>query len=494
MHLGTCTMANNMKKNGFLLLCSKTLAVFVVGISLLHLASCCPGDDYPPFKDTLKAYLEKDKPSTSGDADKYSAYFDFSDGMQLAYADNQTKEVLQGIVQKVTSNSEKFVLFSLADNKITPLPEKMTTLFNTIMDANSYKLQNAPIEKTLEQIVNDNKSALMITDFEEYTGTMEKAAFATPYFKKWLEAGNDITFFVTDYMENGKDKHLYYIVFDNPKHNLLKLVEDGMQGKPQNYKHFLLSTSSYAFTNDYPSAIKGGSYRDSSGDDNVSAVIENGDDGSYMRFDSLNVEYYPLGQNWADLVTNAKSLMEEGVPEEDKFSHLLSKLYLDLSKLDSYNITGLDLKVSNIEKDFAAFSNNFLALQNKGTENEANYYDESGKLLPDYEYKPSAPVEVKDMLVFDKDLFAKSLSSTPNKVELAVNLDPKFNGSMIGAASADMLRVDIIITDCEPKYDKLPELFQWTGNDNLFESVKNTLQDMRPTGRIIYSYFIRFAN
>lgn len=474
---------NNILKKSLILL-------FVGGMVLFTMSSCCGGSSVS-FNETLKAYLAKDMPSASQDADTYAAYFDFSDGMQLAYADNDTKRVLEGIVQKVTSNSEKFSLFSLANNEITPLPSKMTDLFNTIMDANSYKMQNAPIEKTLEQIVNDKKSALMVTDFEEYTGMMQKAAFATPYFKMWLEAGNDITFFVTDYLENGKDKHLYYIVFDNPKHNLLKLVEDGMQGKPQNYKRFLLSTSSYAFTTEYPSATKGGNYRDSSGDDIVSAVLEDGQDGSYVKFDSLNVEFYPLGQNWTDLVTNAKSLMEEGVPAEEIFKHLFSKLFLDTSKLDSYDIKGLDLKVTNIENDFASFSNNFLALQNKGTEDEANYYDENGKLLPDYEYKASNPVEIKDMLVFDKELFAKGVSSTPEKVELAINLDPKFNGSMIGAEPTDMLRVDIIITECEPKYDKLPELFQWTGNDNLFESVKNTLQDMRPTGRVIYTYFIR---
>ena len=440
--------------------------------------------------ESVSKYLMKDKVNQS-EASGFVAYFDFSDGMQLAYADEDTKKVVQGIVQKVTSVSDEFTMFSLADNEISPLEGKTTNLFNTIMDNNSYKKQNAPIEKTLEKIVGEGKSALLITDFEEYTGVMEKSAFATPYFKKWLEAGKDITFFVTDYLENGKDKHLYYIVFDNPLHKLVKLIEDGMQGKPQNYKKFLLSTTSYVVVTDYPAEIKGGSYRDSKGNDNVTAVIEDGDGESFAKLDSLNAEYYPLGVNWQDIVVNAKSLMEEGVPAEDKFSHLFSNLYLDISKLDSYTIKSLDLKVYNIEKDLASYTMNQEALMSKGTENEANYFDENGKLMADFEYKASQPTEIKDMLTFDKDLFAQSESD--GKVKLAVNLDPKFDGTIVGAEPADMLRADIYITECEPNYDKLPELFQWTGNDNLYESVKNTLQDLRPNGKVIYSFIIRGA-
>ena len=267
-----------------------------------------------------------------------------------------------------------------------------------------------------------------------------------------------------------------------------------MKGKPINYKRFLLSTSSYAFTTEYPSEVQGGSYHGSEGLDNVTAVIENGDGESFAKYDSLYAEYYPLGDSWENIAFNAKSLTEEGVSPQDKFVHLFSKLFIDLSKLDSYKLSGLDIKVYNIQKDYLSFANNYEALANKGGSNEANFYDENGKLLPDYIYNKVAPVEIHDMLAFDKQLFEKGVASSPSHVELAVNFDPKFSGTIIGYQPGDMLRIDICITECEPNYDQLPSLFQWPGNDNLFESVKNTLQDMCPVGRVIYSYIIRSAN
>ncbi len=466
--------------------CVKTLTL--ASLMLAGFNSCC-SDGEMSSKEKLLAYLAKDTLAVQVSSDKFAAYFDFSDGMQYAYSDDATKKVLEGIVQKITTHSDEFIKYSLANNEITELPDRMTDLYNTIMDPRSYQMQNAPIENALNQIVENGQCAVMITDFEEYTGIMEKAAFATPYFDKWLADGNEITFFVTDYTERGKDKHLYYIIFDTPKRSLLSMVKDGMEGKPQNYKTFLLSTCAYTLNTDYPSNSQGGNYRDSQGNDNVTSVIENGDEESFFKIDDMSAEYYPLGDNWNNIVFNARSLSEDGVPTEDQFKHLFSKLYLDLSQQDSYFIKDLDIKVYNIEKDFESYSNYAWALLQKGKENEADYYDETGALLQEYKYTPSQPIEILDMLEFDKNLFASTANE--GNAHLSINLKPGFNGTIVGMEPTDMIRIDIYIKECEPNYDCLPDLFQWTGNDNLFESVKNTLQDMRPTGRVIYRYFVR---
>ena len=127
----------------------------MVGLSLL-LTSCCGGDD-PSTVELLRAYLAKD--STNVVTLKgISAYFDFSNGMQSAYADTATQQVLQGIVNKVTGQDD-VKCYSLADNEITELPIKTTALYNSIMDfENSYTKQYAPIEKTLERIVNEKQT------------------------------------------------------------------------------------------------------------------------------------------------------------------------------------------------------------------------------------------------------------------------------------------------------------------------------------------------
>lgn len=477
-----------MKKLAFISLAS---ILVITGAFGCLFTSCCP--DVPGTNEVLEAYLQKDStvtPQLSG----FSAYFDFSNGMQSAYADTATQQVLQGIVNKVTGQKD-VKCFSLADNEITELPIKTTALYNSIMDfENSYTKQYAPIEKTLDRIVNENRSALLITDFEEYTGQIQKSAFATPYFNKWLDGGNEITFYITDYKEGNKDKHLYYIIFDSPKRELLKDFEDGLNGKPKNYQKFLLSTSAFELSTDYLAATKGGNYHDSQGNDNVTVVNEKGDGESFTKYDGLFAEYYPLGCSWTDIVGNASSLTEDGVPAKDKFLHLLSKLFLDLSHQDSFDIQELDIQVTDIQQDFESFSNYYLALAKKGTDDELDYFDERGNLKKEFQYVPQSITEVKDMLLFDKALFDSGLKKNHNHIELAVNLDPKFNGSFARVQDEDMLRIDIIITKCEPILDKLPELFKWTGNDNLYESIKNTLEAKRPTGKIIYSYFLRVCD
>ena len=467
------------------------MCAIVFGMSLALFISCGPDD--PSTVEQLQAYLTKDSTNVVK-LEGISAYFDFSNGMQSAYADTATQQVLRGIVNKVTGQGD-VKCYSLADNQICDLPIKTTELYNTIMDfKNSYTKQYAPIENTLEKIVNENRSALLITDFEEYTGTIQKSAFATPYFNKWLEAGNEITFYITDYKEGNKDKHLYYIIFDSPKRELLKDFKDGLTGKPENYKTFLLSADAFDLTTEYLSVTKGGNYHDSQGDDNVTVVNEKGDEESFAIFDGLFAEYYPLGATWKDVVSNASSFTEEGVPAKDKFLHLFSKLFLDLSHQDSYDIQELDILVADIQQDFESFSNYYLALTKKGTDDELDYFDERGNLKKEYQYAPQNTVEIKDMLLFDKALFDTGLKKNPNHIELAVNLDPKFNGSIAGAQDGDMLRIDVIIAKCEPKLNNLPELFKWTGNDNLYESIKNTLEAKRPTGKIIYTYFVHVSD
>ena len=466
-------------------------AIFIVGLY----SSCCKNDDGSNLstKDSILSYFTKDMNLQSGNV-KWNAYFDFSDGMQLAYADADTKEVLKGVVNKLVGVSDKFDMYSLADDSIVSLPFKPTDLYNSIISSASYNHQNAPIEKTLKKIVEEGRSALMVTDFEEYTTdkVVQHSAFATPYFDKWLSQGKDITFFVTDYVENGKNKHLYYIVFDDQKHKLLALIKDGFNGKPQNYKEYLLSTNAYSFKTNYLSEKQGGSYHDQEGNDNVTATIEDGDDESFFKDDTLKIEYYPFGTSWVDIVNNAKALSDAEMGK-DVYTHLLGNLTADLSNEDSYIVKGLSVRVFNVEKDFSSYINNQIALAaEKPEKGEANdYYDENGKLLSEYQYVPSEPQEIKDMLVFDKMSFDSSKGKDATKVALNIDLDSKFSGEIVGASPNDMMRVDIVIEECEPNYEALPALFSWDGNNNLLESIKNTLQNVKPIGKPVYTYFLR---
>lgn len=170
--------------------------------------------------------------------------------------------------------------------------------------------------------------------------------------------------------------------------------------------------------------------------------------------------------------------------------------------------------VTDVEKDFTLFNDWNTAMLNKpvkkhdtdgvyldwdGHEAGQQYYDDNGNILPEYNYPKLAqtykPRVVNDMLVFNNDLFAQTKAKDPRRAELAIDFDPRFNGAIVGQSEEqanDLLRIDIVVADADicPQ-DKINSLFAWDGNDCLSSAIKNVLQDMKPIGSPIYSYFVR---
>jgi hypothetical protein len=266
----------------------------------------------------------------------------------------------------------------------------------------------APIEKTLKKIVDENRSALLVTDYEEYTPGHQiyQQAYATPYFEEWLKRGKDITFFVTDYKEGALDKHLYYTVFDDENHRLLKEIEDGLQGNPQNYKRFTLSMHNYTISpkkggtsGAYAGPCIGGTYHDGNGDDVVTGSVENGKDDGFNFLQGSRAELYTFDEDWQAIVDNARGQQEEEIPLQYRFRHLFQNLFADFSNADSYQIKGLAVRMTDIGKDFELYMNWLTAMQYKPkttvVEGEkeveipsesSDYYDEQGNLLSEFDY------------------------------------------------------------------------------------------------------------
>jgi hypothetical protein len=99
------------------------------------------------------------------------------------------------------------------------------------------------------------------------------------------------------------------------------------------------------------------------------------------------------------------------------------------------------------------------------------------------------------MLVFNNGLFEQTKAKNPARTELAIDFDPRFNGTIVGQSenqANDLLRIDIVVADADicPQ-DKINSLFAWDGNDCLSSAIKNVLQDTKPIGRPVYSYFVR---
>lgn len=498
------------------------VTLLIAGICISATTSCSLtdsifGGNEDAFSDKLTVYLKKDLPVVRVSSEKYAAYFDFT-GAMTACNDSQTAETFNGLCQKITGESAKFDIYKLGDSKIVPLTGEVrpAQIFAQLKNASKQQEFYAPIEDALKQITKEGRSAVLVTDFEEYTkdGQIYRQAYATPYLKSWLASGGDITFYVTDYNE-GIAKHLYYVVFDYNEHSLLKLVENSLQGLPVNYKRFTLATNSYPTCTNYLAAAKGGTYHDAYGDDIVSMSNEDGSDNGFFKIEGLRAESYSFGASWEDIVTNAKDQTRENGADgkngnDEPFTHLFRNLFIDLSHSDSYKLNALDVRVTDVYDDLEKYWAWYVASTNKpkiekeegeiyldfeGHEAGEKYYDEKGNILAEYDYTkgPGNIGEIKDMLVFDNDLFKNTNAQDPASVELGVKFKPGFTGEILQLEGDDhIFRVDIIVQSasiCDQ--NTLQELFDWPGNDCLFYSVKNALQDMNPQGRPIYSYFVR---
>ena len=497
-----------------------SLSLFCSIASFSSLMQSCGGSNCGPTPENILGYYVKDiqNPDTTH---KFSVYFDFS-GVYLAYVDPQTAQTFAGITQKVTGSIDNYNLYSLANERIEKLNgQDLHSAANIFAQLHNPKAQGqlyAPIEKTLLKIIKDNCSALLVTDFEEYTPghSIYQQAYATQYFEEWLKRGKDITFFVTDYKEGNLDKHLYYTVFDDERHLLLKEIEDALKGKPKNYKRFTLSMHNYIIqpmaggtSGAYAGPCIGGTYHDEKGDDIVTGSVENGDDNSFNMFHGYRAELYTFGESWESIVANAKGQQEVEIPIQYRFRHLFQNLYGDFSNADSYHIKGLTVRMSDIGQDFELFTNWLTAIRHKPTitvvegetqvdipSESSEFYDENGKLRQEYDYiKNGGRIgDIQGVVVFDQDLFNQTFNaSNGRKVELAVNLNPLFNGIIAGNEEpSGLYRIDIIVDNAEPNLGaQIDELFSWTGNNCLSSAIRNVLQHCNPQGTPVYSYFIR---
>ena len=499
------------------------IIVLIVASCVLSLCGCSKPEFELSGVEKVALYYIKDIPEPK-EQNAIEAYFDFSDGMNWAYQNDTTKNILKDIVNKV-SNENGAKIYSMADDQITLLPEKTTTLFNTIMTPTSYTKAFAPIEKTLARIVELDHNALLVTDFEEYTtdGKIQTAAFASKYFEEWLNRGYDIKFYITDYVENGLSKHLYFILFNTKNHALQQKVEEAIKSQPKNYKEYLLSTNPWKLTTKYIGAAYGGCYHDQANQDIVSGTDESGTSESYCNFNlegweatilqnspffksvgRLNAEYYPMGAAWSEIVKNAESASQlEG---HERFTDLLRGLFVDLSDQDSYIVSQLDVIATDVQQDMDAYINSLMPqivgkpeMVNDGegglvaapTAEQEPYYDEHGNIRADYIYTPKSLAQIMDAFVLNQTLFANTLQTDPSKVEIGIDFKPGFSGSIGGYQPGDMIRLDIVIAECEPNISALSSLFSWQGNSNLADAIKNTLQNLKPENRVIYSYFIK---
>jgi hypothetical protein len=416
-------------------------------------------------------------------------FIDFSAGINNAFKTSTVSSLLSECFNTILT--DKFQVYKLGSNLITPLPVTNTTqLGQEISNQSNYKDIWAPIQKAVDTITNADNDALLITDFEEWIDKTEvtNTAYLKLPFKKWLDKGYSIHFFIVDYKEGNVDKHIYFTLFNTTNNLLSKLAP-----KLAPYStRFDLSTNAYSLSINYAEPKAGGIV-------NEKNILDLKKD-QYIKSESY--EYYPLGLGWKDISDIHK--------DDATFTDIFRNLFIDISNQDSYSFKAFDVQTFNATADFDNFAKVDYALHNppkttKGKNGETKisddekespileYYNEDGTFNEAKKYKPQILKPLPNYFHLNQPLFDNTNKSDSKKVELGITFDPNF-----GAAEADtLLRLNIVLTDATPNENN-PKLakFKWfnakgTENTALYQSVINTLQELKPENKTIYTYYIK---
>ncbi len=523
----TITKLYNMKRQ------IKLLRFYGVGLITLVLSSCTSegGDAFDQsgfnaYDSKLNQRIEKyfDLKKTQKELITDSApkvYIDFSNGLVQAYTSNiDNASMLEKITQKLTGADIRW--FGLGRGEIYLLDFPTTQIYNKVTNPKSYATEiMAPIEGAIKEITSANQDALLVTDFEEYTTDRKEQFenFEKGYFIEWLSKGNSIDFFITNYNEKTKDKrtvskHLYFVVFNSgPTKKLLNEINFALKDRGFKFETFSLSTDFYKLSNEYGAANRGGNYYDKDGNDIVGSL----DTESYLNGLTKKdkpFEFYNFQQPWESILSNSQSLMEVGVLFP--FTDFFRKLYIDLSKDDVFQLKGLEVQVYDVTEDFLFYvkteevklhkpklakdaSGNSIIAPDVTDIISLSCFDAKGNIIEEWKYKAKELLPLNEVFAFNKELYDNGFKHNKNKIELGVKYHSNFNGTQIINPNG-LIRVDIVIEDCKPNFDKLG-LFKWESttvagkqNESLSEAIRNTLDKVNPKGKVIYSYFIKAAN
>lgn len=429
--------------------------------------------------------------------DGAAVYLDMSDGMNCAYASQESKAMLQAVINRLAGISAiKFL--GLADEKITPIEMSHTQLYNYMLNPASYDKQKAPIEMTLKQIVENNQPSLLMSDFEEYNGgVIHKAAYAKKYFIEWLAKGFNISFYKWSFTEKGKVKNMFLAVFDDNANRLNSLVENAVKLTDPSIETYVLGSREFAYPtcSQYISLKQGGNYHNGKGLDVVTAVMENGGSNDYISYakpfasasgvpgqfaplDNLigaYAEYYPVGIRWSDAIANSKRMQETGVPGEDIYSHLLSNLFIDFGAQNGFTINEIEVRSFDMNESMKSVAE----VMSSGGSIDANNL---------------STIENPEINMFLTADMGDRLDLPRGWKEITIDFDEKFNGSFLGGhKSTDLIRANVVISRANPNISEAQAFFSWDGNPSLADSVKETLSasSSSPVGRILYTYYIK---
>jgi hypothetical protein len=492
----------------------------------------CTKKEETPFDKPLSVYQEEISNYFDASIGKklkvptgnQSVYIDFSDGLVQAYSSETNKKVVDNISHKMVGNSIDWYGLGKNHNGVGKLEfTNNRDVYKKVISPDSYSDIMAPIEDALKKIIESSNDALLITDFEEYKldGTEEKYAYAKDYFIKWIEAGNSITFYYSAYTETNVksklsgQKNLYFVIFNYGQINensLLTKFEKAIERRNLvDLKKFEINPNPYSVKNDYGGKEKTGLTLDPDVENKTALEIGNEEGAVLFNQNSFLINSKPFEAFEFGLSLN--ELYEFYFKEKRRFS---KKLFLNASNNTSFFLKNVKVQVSDITSDYENFvrsneaKKNIPVLENDEGNNKvwakavtdnpiiAECYEKNtAKLKNEYIYKYTPGEVLTEIFDFDVSIFSDHLKNTPKEVELITTFHKNFSGKFSNKDQV-ILRIDYVVDETEENYNTQLNDFKWNSiinsangtNESLYESIRNTLQAIKPKG-ILYSFYLK---
>ncbi len=528
-------MRNHQSSTNIFLLttCSLVLSFF----------SCCnPGTpattvEQPLFNDKvltqelLTEYVTQTaslSPYTGKTSDEVRLYLDRSDGISSCFTSPVGGSIArdQLIEVNATYSGDNFKLYEVLE-EVSPMT--ITGMISDyVLNAQNFeKIRSANLSKALNNITAHNGVSIFVTDGEYYDPNAPNGGkefnnepWAKISFQEWVDKGNDIYFFITDYDDKEMatktnktiKKHLYFMVFvPSSLKNDNRLVTLITKLQTKNPSNFLLTNTSWEL-NELPEewTVKGtGINKKLSGTFNSK---------SYLRSNSVNNNSF----EFIELNTPLNKEVFAGLKSPD--DQIYKGLTVNLSNNAFYNINDVDIQVTDVTEDlnkFASYSEIVSNIPEVKTNDQtkkleldpANPYTPYYQLMGDkpkpaekyvWESAKKTP-ELRELFDFDKDLFSNSKQRDRAKVDLSFKLHKNFNSdnaTIDNDLGYRLIRVEFVITDYDQKgfSESVTGYFKWISkyrypedNTGLFLSISEViLQSAAPRGKTIHSVFFKF--
>lgn len=434
-----------------------TLFNTIIAICISILLSGCNGEILEiPFDEVKATYEKSSAKKTEILGQKTVLYLDHSTCVIDAV---KSSEVWKSLFSNFTQYSDELVLIKGSDFERIELKNDKNIIAETLKRI-THDIPWADIDKAVQEIVEGNNQAIIVSDFEVFDNkpgdlakkTFDLVAYLSRPFKTWLEKGFSIYIITESYKEtyNGKlvEKKRFYFIFTDDK------LEAPISANVKSQIDHLRKDGTCRLFKMTNSDITVESPKSDISANDLDFSVEYG-----KGFDFISIE-----NSWDDIREYVMKLDKYGepIPEEDKQPILKN---FKLNHGVNYKVENIKVIATNITADFVEQKNKI-----------------SGK-------------DISEAFVVDEKALENNL--------INIYLTDKIfsNNFLTSEHGGNLIRLDFVIDKVSlQQYDKID--FEWISlykkvtADCVSNSIENALLDVNviPTNinrKLIHTVFIK---